>query len=72
MEGAFIVAIGVLHIVALHKKWRRFMAFLQCRKMREHYDEPGFSTYVYVMCILVIDKWKLSFYQSFLMMLGIQ
>ncbi len=65
MEGLFMIAIGVLHIFALHKKWRWFMEFPQCRKMRERYGESGFSTYVYVICVLVIVSGSYLFMKGF-------
>lgn len=44
-----VVSIGVLHIVALHKRWGWYMNNYQSAPMREQWGEGGFALYSYAI-----------------------
>jgi len=47
--GVLILSVGVLHLIALRKKWGWYMNNYQSAPMREQWGEEGFALYSYLV-----------------------
>ena len=52
--GFVVLFAGVLHLVALHKKWGWYMNNWQSTPMREQFGETGFAVFTYAVCTACI------------------